>query len=35
MSAVKDGIRIEIGLTGPDHINNDTIMGMLDSIIIK
>ncbi len=35
LSAVKDGTRIEIGLTGPDHTNNDIIMGMLDSIVIK
>ncbi len=35
MSAVKDGARVEIGVTGPDHEEDEDIIGMLDSLIIK
>ncbi len=35
MSAVKDGARIEIGVTGPGYQDDPEIIGMLDSIIIN
>lgn len=33
--AEKDGMQVEITLAGEDHLNDDTIMGMFDSIVFK
>lgn len=35
LGAEKDGMQIEIGLGGEDHLNDETIMGMFDSIVFK
>lgn len=35
MSAVKDGERIEVGVTGDDHFDDEEIVGMIDSILIN
>ncbi len=33
--AEKDGMQVEITLAGEDHLNDETIMGMFDSIVFK
>jgi ABC-type glycerol-3-phosphate transport system substrate-binding protein len=33
--AVKDGMQVEITLAGEDHLNDETIMGMFNSIVFK
>lgn len=35
MFAVKDGVEIEIGIVGPDHEEDEEIVGMLYTIIFK
>ncbi len=35
MSAYKDGARVEIGVVGPDHEDDEEIAGMIHSIILK
>lgn len=35
LGAEKDGMQVEITLAGEDHLNDDTIMGMFDSIVFK
>lgn len=35
LGAEKDGMQVEITLSGEDHLNDGTIMGMFDSIVFK